>query len=161
MVDLPGITKVPIMGQPMDIEDRIKRIVYKYITPQNAVILALTAANTDLANSDALQLAREVDPSGDRTVGVVTKIDLMDEGTDALDLLQGRIYPLRLGYFGVRCRSQQNIDDNIVIERALELERIFFEKHPKYSSSCDKLGIPYLSFSLNSILVKHIMKCVP
>jgi dynamin 1-like protein len=47
----------------------------------------LTAANTDLANSDALQLAREVDPDGERTIGVVTKIDLMDEGTDAIDLL--------------------------------------------------------------------------
>jgi replication fork clamp-binding protein CrfC len=49
--------------------------------------LALTAANTDLANSDALQMARTVDPDGERTIGVVTKIDLMDEGTDAIDLL--------------------------------------------------------------------------
>jgi replication fork clamp-binding protein CrfC len=49
--------------------------------------LALTAANTDLANSDALQIARVVDPQGDRTIGVVTKIDLMDEGTDAIELL--------------------------------------------------------------------------
>ena len=78
----------------------------KYIEPENALILALTAANTDLANSDALQLARQVDPDGDRTIGVVTKIDLMDEGTDALELLQGKIYQLKLGYFGVKCRSQ-------------------------------------------------------
>lgn len=87
MVDLPGITKIPVHGQPSDIEQRIKQIVYRFISPQNAVILALTAANTDLANSDAIQMAREVDPHGERTVGVVTKIDLMDEGTDALDLL--------------------------------------------------------------------------
>ena len=59
----------------------------KFISPDNALILALTAANTDLANSDALQIAREVDPEGNRTIGVVTKIDLMDEGTDALELL--------------------------------------------------------------------------
>ena len=68
--------------------------------------MALTAANTDLANSDALQIARTVDPDGERTIGVVTKIDLMDEGTDAIDHLQGNIYPLKLGYFGVKCRSQ-------------------------------------------------------
>lgn len=78
MVDLPGITKVPIRGQPHDIEDQIKRITYKFISQPNALILALTAANTDLANSDALKMAREVDPDGERTIGVVTKIDLMD-----------------------------------------------------------------------------------
>lgn len=76
-----------------------------YIRPQNALILALSPANADLANSDALQLAREVDPRGDRTIGVITKIDLMDEGTDAIEMLQGKLYPLKLGYFGVKCRS--------------------------------------------------------
>ena len=69
------------------------------------MVLALTAANTDLANSDALKMAREVDPDGDRTIGVVTKIDLMDQGTDALELLQGKIYPIKLGYYGIKCRS--------------------------------------------------------
>jgi dynamin 1-like protein len=87
LVDLPGITKVPVKGQGEDIERQIKRLVMNYIRPPNALILALSAANTDLANSDALQMAREVDPHGDRTIGVVTKIDLMDEGTDAIELL--------------------------------------------------------------------------
>lgn len=129
MVDLPGITKIPIKGQAQDIEDQIKRITYRYISPSNALILALTAANTDLANSDALKMAREVDPLGERTIGVVTKIDLMDAGTDALDLLQGKIYPLRLGYYGVRCRSQKQIEANLSIRDALECEKEFFEKH--------------------------------
>ena len=111
LVDLPGMTKVPVKGQPQDIEEQIRKLAYKFIAPANALILALTAANTDLANSDALKLAREVDPDGERTIGVVTKIDLMDEGTDALDLLQGNVYPLKLGYFGVKCRSQKQIDD--------------------------------------------------
>lgn len=87
MVDLPGMTKVPVKGQPQDIEEQIKKCTYKFISPPNALILALTAANTDLANSDALMMARTVDPDGERTIGVVTKIDLMDEGTDAIDLL--------------------------------------------------------------------------
>jgi GTP-binding protein EngB required for normal cell division len=105
LVDLPGLTKVPIKDQAKDIEAQIKRLILKYIRPDNALILALTPANTDLANSDALQLAREVDPKGDRTIGVITKIDLMDEGTDAIEILQGKLYPLKLGYFGVKCRS--------------------------------------------------------
>jgi dynamin 1-like protein len=71
--------------------------------------MAVTAANSDLATSDALKLSRKVDPTGERTIGVLTKIDLMDEGTNALDLLQNKVYPLRLGYVGVVCRSQKHI----------------------------------------------------
>ena len=107
MVDLPGITKVPVKGQPPNIEELIKKMIFNYISHPNALILALSAANQDLANSDAIKLAREVDPQGERTIGVVTKIDLMDEGTDALEVLQGKIYPLKLGYYGVKCRSQK------------------------------------------------------
>lgn len=90
------------------------------------MILALTAANVDLANSDAIKMAREVDPDGERTIGVVTKIDLMDHGTDALDLLQGKIYPLKLGYYGVKCRSQKQIDQNMSIRDAIKSEKEFF-----------------------------------
>lgn len=67
--------------------------------------MAVSPANSDLANSDGLKFSRRVDPLGERTIGVLTKIDIMDEGTNALDLLSGRIYPLRLGYVGVVCRS--------------------------------------------------------
>jgi dynamin 1-like protein len=66
-----------------------------YIQNPNSIILAVSSANTDLANSDALKLAREVDPEGERTVGVLTKLDIMDKGTDAMDVLTGRVYPLR------------------------------------------------------------------
>ena len=62
LVDLPGLTKVPVGDQPQDIEVQIRRMIMKYITKSSTIILAVTAANTDLANSDALQLAREVDP---------------------------------------------------------------------------------------------------
>ena len=86
LVDLPGLTKVPVGDQPRDIERQIREMVLKQISKPNAIILAVTAANTDLANSDGLKLAREVDPEGQRTIGVLTKVDLMDEGTDVVDL---------------------------------------------------------------------------
>jgi len=76
------------------VEDQIRNMIISYISQPNALILALTAANQDIANSDALKLAKEVDPKGERTIGVITKIDLMDEGTNALELLSGTIYPL-------------------------------------------------------------------
>jgi vacuolar protein sorting-associated protein 1 len=99
MVDLPGLTKVPVGDQPKDIEKQIKDMILKFITKPNAIILAVTAGNTDLANSDGLKLAREVDPEGVRTIGVLTKIDLMDQGTDVVDILAGRVIPLRLGKY--------------------------------------------------------------
>lgn len=86
LVDLPGLTKVPVGDQPRDIERQIRDMVLKQIQKPNAIILAVTAANVDLANSDGLQLAREVDPEGQRTIGVLTKIDLMDSGTTVVEL---------------------------------------------------------------------------
>jgi len=55
--------------------------------PKTAIIMAVSPANQDLANSDALKLARRVDPYGERTIGVLTKIDLMDDGTNALEII--------------------------------------------------------------------------
>lgn len=77
LVDLPGLTKVPVGEQPHDIEKQIREMVYTYVEKKNCIILAVTPANTDVATSDALQLAKEVDPEGRRTLGVLTKIDLM------------------------------------------------------------------------------------
>lgn len=78
LIDLPGMTKVPIGDQPPDIEFQIKDMLLDYIENSNTIILAISSANSDIANSDALKLAREVDPTGERTLGVITKIDLMD-----------------------------------------------------------------------------------
>ena len=132
LVDLPGLTKVPVQGRPQDIDIQIKNLVYSFIRQSNALILALSPANADLANSDSLKLAREVDPNGERTIGVLTKIDLMDEGTNALELLNGTVYPLKLGYYGVKCRSQKNINDRMTIGEAISAEQDYFSSHPNY-----------------------------
>lgn len=65
LIDLPGITKVPVGDQPPDIEYQIRDMIMQFITRENCLILAVTPANTDLANSDALKLAKEVDPQGE------------------------------------------------------------------------------------------------
>lgn len=97
LVDLPGLTKVPVGDQPEDIELQIKELILKHIENPNSIILAVTAANTDLATSEALKMSKEVDPDGRRTLAVVTKLDLMDAGTDAIDILCGRVIPVKLG----------------------------------------------------------------
>jgi len=64
LIDLPGLTKVPIGDQPIDIEAQIRNMIMQFIKRDSCLILAVTPANTDLANSDALKLAKEVDPQG-------------------------------------------------------------------------------------------------
>ncbi|KAF1986550.1 hypothetical protein K402DRAFT_421027 [Aulographum hederae CBS 113979] len=161
LVDLPGLTKVPVGDQPRDIERQIKEMVLKQISKPNAIILAVTAANTDLANSDGLKLAREVDPEGQRTIGVLTKVDLMDDGTDVVDILAGRIIPLRLGYVPVVNRGQRDIENKKAISHALEHEKNFFENHRAYRNKATYCGTPYLARKLNIILMMHIKQTLP
>lgn len=109
---------------------KLRNMIIEFIRKDNCLILAVSPANSDLAYSDALKLAREVDPSGDRTIGVITKLDLMDRGTDACDILMNRVKALKLGYVGVVNRSEDKINQDIKF--ALEKEKIFVSSHPKY-----------------------------
>lgn len=161
LVDLPGLTKVPVGDQPKDIERLIREMVMKFISKPNAIILAVTAANTDLANSDGLKLAREVDPEGSRTIGVLTKVDLMDQGTDVTDILAGKVVPLRLGYVPVINRGQQDINSKKSIKSALDFEAEYFQKNPAYRPYLRQCGTPYLAKRLNSILLNHIRTTLP
>jgi dynamin 1-like protein len=115
----------------------------------------------DLVNSEALKLARHVDPMGKRTIGVLTKLDLMDHGTNALDILTGRVYPLKLGFIGVVNRSQQDIQGNKSLSEALQAEREFFKHHPAYRNMANRCGTQYLAKTLNSTLMIHIRERLP
>ncbi|KAL4650666.1 hypothetical protein ACB092_01G104700 [Castanea dentata] len=161
LVDLPGVTKVPVGDQPTDIEERIRKMIMAHIRQENCIILAVTPANSDLATSDALQMAREADPTGSRTIGVITKLDIMDRGTDARNFLLGKVVPLRLGYVGVVNRSQEDINKNRSIAEALAYEEQFFHDHPVYSGLSDRCGIPQLAKKLNQILEQHIRMVLP
>ncbi|KAH8267442.1 hypothetical protein KR018_002347 [Drosophila ironensis] len=159
LVDLPGITKVPVGDQPEDIEAQIKELVLKYIENPNSIILAVTAANTDMATSEALKLAKDVDPDGRRTLAVVTKLDLMDAGTDAIDILCGRVIPVKLGIIGVMNRSQKDIMDQKHIDDQMKDEAAFLQR--KYPTLATRNGTPYLAKTLNRLLMHHIRDCLP
>lgn len=161
LIDLPGITKVPVGDQPADIEYQIKDMIMQFVSRDSCLVLAVTPANSDLANSDALKLAKEVDPQGLRTIGVITKLDLMDEGTDARDVLENKLLPLRRGYIGVVNRSQKDIDGKKDIKAALAAERKFFLSHPSYRHVADRMGTPYLQKALNQQLTNHIRETLP
>lgn len=159
LVDLPGITKVPIGDQPEDIENQIRHLIVKYIANPNSIILAVTAANTDMATSEAIKMSKEVDPDGRRTLAVVTKLDLMDAGTDAIDILCGRVIPVKLGIIGVVNRSQQDIIDKKTISDALKDEATYLQR--KYPTIATRNGTPYLAKTLNRLLMHHIRDCLP
>lgn len=161
LVDLPGITKIPVGDQPSDIELRVRELIVQYISKPNCLILAVTAANTDIANSDALKLAREFDQDGSRTIGVLTKLDSMDDGTDCLDVLQGKIYPLKQGFVGVVCRSQKDIVAKKSIRESMKSEEKYFRNHPVYRSVANQCGTLYMARLLHRVLMYHIRDTLP
>ena len=161
LIDLPGIIKVPLQGQDRNLDKKINAMIMDYAKRQNSIILAISPANSDLANSDALNIARQADPEGNRTIGVITKIDLMDRGTNALDMIEGKLYNLKLGYVGVVCRSQEDIINGLPMNDHLQRENQFFEESKVYSHLSQRLGIKYLSQRLSQIFKLHIQATIP
>jgi len=153
--------QVPIGDQPTDIEKQTRNLITEYIAKPNSVILAVSPANVDLVNSEALKLARHVDPMGKRTIGVLTKLDLMDHGTNAMDILSGRVYPLKLGFIGIVNRSQHDIQTSKSLHDALSAERDFFRHHPAYRNMANRCGTQFLAKSLNQTLMTHIRDRLP
>ena len=216
LVDLPGLTRLPVGDQPSDIEARLRAMILGYIRAPSCLILAVSPANQDIVNSDALDMARQVDPQGRRTIGgwqdragrtgggewvtvgcvavpccaalpcccfccccccflvpvapartrrppspsqlstppicpsywtmtvplrtvprrtaagVLTKLDIMDRGTDAVGVLRGEVVPLALGFVGLVLRCQEDIANRRSMAEARGAERAFFEGRPEY-----------------------------
>ncbi|KAH9787453.1 Dynamin-related protein 1B [Citrus sinensis] len=142
----------PNDGQPESIVQDIENMVRSYIEKPNCIILAISPANQDLATSDAIKISREVDPRGDRTFGVLTKIDLMDKGTDAVDILEGKSYKLRYPWIGVVNRSQADINKSVDMIAARRREHEYFKNSPEYGHLTDRMGSEYLG----KVLSKHL-----
>ncbi|XP_020577843.1 LOW QUALITY PROTEIN: dynamin-related protein 1E-like [Phalaenopsis equestris] len=161
LIDLPGLTKVAVEGQSDSIVQDIENMVRSYVEKPNSIILAISPANQDIATSDAIKLAREVDPSGERTFGVLTKLDLMDKGTNALDVLEGRAYKLQHPWVGVVNRSQADINKSVDMIAARQKEREYFETSPDYSHLASKMGSEYLAKLLSKHLESVIRARIP
>ncbi|KAH7377783.1 P-loop containing nucleoside triphosphate hydrolase protein [Pyrenochaeta sp. MPI-SDFR-AT-0127] len=140
LIDLPGYIQVTGRDQPPELKERISELCEKYIRAPN-VILAISAADVDLANSTALRASRRMDPRGERTIGVITKMDLVDAERGA-SLLNDKKYALRLGYVGVVCRVPANAGGSKLFTRGnsnitsaiAKNEAAYFSSHPEFSS---------------------------
>ena len=162
LVDLPGVTRVPIAGQPKNIEEVTKTMCRRYASDPLTIILCVIAANSDIATSDGLMLAKEIDTTGSRTIGVLTKLDIMDHGTDARKALLNEEIPLKLGYVGVKNRSKQDLINKTTMAETQRKEKEFFKSHPAYKNlPAGHLGTEVLINKLTKIYFKIIRENLP
>ena len=137
-------------------------MAHRYVSDPRTIILCVVPANADMSTSDALKMARTLDPKGIRTVGVITKIDIMDKGTNAKSMLMGQEIPLRLGYVGIKNRSQQDINDKMKVTTAIDTEKLFFSSHPVYSTlPSEVIGTNSLVAKLTRVMFIHIKQLLP
>uniref|UniRef100_A0A7M4FD82 Interferon-induced GTP-binding protein Mx1-like n=1 Tax=Crocodylus porosus TaxID=8502 RepID=A0A7M4FD82_CROPO len=165
LIDLPGIARVAVGNQPEDIGEQIKKLIKRIITKQETINLVVVPSNVDIATTEALKMAQEVDPLGERTLGILTKPDLVDKGTEEaiVDIVRNLVIHLKKGYMVVKCRGQQDIQNNLSLDCAIQKERKFFQDHEYFSVLLDerKATIPLLAEKLTAELVFHIYKNIP
>lgn len=161
LIDLPGLIRISTKKQPKDICEKIKELCLGFIKNPNAIILAISASNTDISNSDALGIAKMVDPGYKRTIGVLTKLDLMDKSTDVVEILSGKVIDLKFGFVPVVNRSQCDIDNGMSIIDGIKKEQKFFTDHIAYNKNISFCGTSYLVLKLQKILNEHIIISLP
>ncbi|XP_061090170.1 interferon-induced GTP-binding protein Mx1-like [Conger conger] len=165
LIDLPGIARVPVKGQPDDIGDQIKTLLLNFIQKSETIILVVVPCNVDIATTEALKMAQEADPEGKRTLAILTKPDLVDKGTEKniLEIVRNQVIPLSKGYIIVKCRGQKQIDDKISLSDATRAEKDFFRRHEYFSGLLheEKASTECLATKLTQDLVDHIKKSLP
>ncbi|XP_038201953.1 interferon-induced GTP-binding protein Mx1-like isoform X2 [Arvicola amphibius] len=165
LIDLPGITRVAVGNQPVDIGRQIKRLIKTYIQKQETINLVVVPSNVDIATTEALSMAQEVDPDGDRTIGILTKPDLVDRGAEdkVVDVVRNLVFHLKKGYMVVKCRGQKDIQRQMNLAEALKMEQAFFKGHPHFSVLLEdgKATVPRLAERLTTELIAHICKSLP
>jgi hypothetical protein len=162
IIDVPGIFKTTTDGVTTkeDIQT-VLNMVRGYMKNRRSVMITVVPANVDIATQEILEMARELDPSGERTIGVLTKPDLVDEGAEnkILDILRGKTQSLKLGWNVVRNPGQKDLDGRVT-GRTSE-DSFFCEKAPWNAVEKDKVGIEALRTRLQDILNGHIRREFP
>ncbi|XP_071608559.1 interferon-induced GTP-binding protein Mx-like isoform X1 [Heliangelus exortis] len=165
LIDLPGIPRVAMGNQIKDIGEQIKMLLKKIIGSKETLNLVVVPCNVDIATTEALKMAQEVDPNGERTLGVLTKPDLVDRGAEEsiINIIQNRVIPLKKGYMIVKCRGQQDVFNKLALAIAIEQERIFFETHKHFRIFMEerKATVPYLAEKITNELLRYITKILP
>lgn len=165
LIDLPGIVRTATNGQDPAVIEQVNSLINKYIAMENTIILAVVPSNQDVATVDILERAYHVDPTGDRTIGVLTKPDLIGPGSEseALDIVLNKKKPLRLGYIMVKNASQLELNQGASADELHKREMSFFENHSVFAEHVHKklFGVDNLVSSLTTLLVARIRQSLP
>ncbi|KAI9297897.1 hypothetical protein K502DRAFT_287278 [Neoconidiobolus thromboides FSU 785] len=153
LIDLPGYIQIHTKDQPRDLRSKISDLCHKYISKNN-IILAVSPADVDLANSEALLASRRVDPKGSRTIGVITKMDLVDPVLGAA-ILENRDYPLKLGYIGVVCKQPPKTGLSSIISSK---NSDYFSNYGIFATRKLRVGVPTLRTTLINVLEEKMSK---
>ncbi|KAJ2847018.1 mitochondrial dynamin GTPase Msp1 [Coemansia brasiliensis] len=149
LVDLPGYIQVVNRKQPPILKQKIRDLCEAYLKQPN-IILAVCAADVDLANSEALKASRRNDPLGMRTIGVITKVDTAEPDA-AVHMLTQNDYPLHLGYIGVVCKPVR--EKAGIASHAVTLsEAQYFKKHVEFQQPGVQIGVGTLRRKLVRVL---------
>lgn len=143
---------------------QVRDLIQSYMQQERTIVLVVVPCTQDVATNEALEWANRYDPSGERTIGVMTKPDLVDRGAEdeVVKVLTNQRKPLTLGYVMVRNRSQMEVNENISAAETRRREMAFFESSPVYSKVDRKLlGVEQLTKKLTSILVTRIHAALP
>mmetsp|Transcript_3290 Transcript_3290/g.4634 ORF Transcript_3290/g.4634 Transcript_3290/m.4634 type:complete len:751 (+) Transcript_3290:51-2303(+) len=161
LIDLPGIVRTATAGQSTAVIGQINGLIESYLKQERTIILAVIPANQDIATVDILERAQQVDPQGERTVGVLTKADLIGPGSESevVAVLTNQRKPLKLGYVMVKNRSQADITSGLSSTEARAREHSFFANHPDFSRLDPKLfNVTNLTNRLTQVLVSRIQQ---
>lgn len=169
LIDLPGIVRTSTAGQDRGVIEQVNTLIDSYISSPNTIILAVVPSNQDIATIDILERAAQVDTTGIRTIGVLTKPDLISPGGEGelVDVFLNRKKPLKLGYIVVKnvstyaSKLAENDPKDVNQTRSEEME--YFTGHPVFGAYCDRnlFGVGNLVKILSKVLVRHIQRTLP
>jgi interferon-induced GTP-binding protein Mx1 len=164
LTDLPGLVRTVSDGEDKSMITKIRRLVNRYLEQSRTIILAVVPANVDMHNTEILQAAEEADPLGDRTISIITKPDLVDQGAEdaVIKLLCNETKARKLGYHAVRCRGQKDLKVGISIQDGLQQEQDFFrDTSPWNEVDSSLLGIEKLRIKLVRLLEQRSRQSMP
>ncbi|KGO63436.1 Dynamin [Penicillium expansum] len=163
IIDVPGIFKNTTAGltTKQDME-MVRDMVLGYMRNPRSIMLTVVPANVDIATQEILEMARECDTQGNRTLGVFTKPDLVDKGAEdkIMELIEGKSHSLELGWIVVRNAGQQQLLDQSS-DRDLVEAKFFRENHPWSNLPEDKIGILALKTRLQDVQTTQIRREFP
>lgn len=163
MVDLPGLFRAGNKEQSFDDAKTVRRMVKGYMKRPRSIILAVVSAKNDAALQDITELARELDPTGDRTLGLITKPDCLDEGSEMqasfISLAKNENVVFRLGWHVLKNRSYET--RNTSLAERNEAEEDFFSKGIWAGLDRKYVGVASLKPRLSNVLKEQILRQLP